>query len=175
MKHGESGKVNFRPIMKRVNCLKNRRKYRSPFCCTQRAQDIHAQFQFLETEDKKDWRTVLKKFREYCKPLKNTVFERYKFWSRDQAQGETVDQLLKDLKIRAGSCEFGDQADKMVRDKLVFGVGDERVKERLLRESELTLTKAVDLCHAAESTNQQLREMTTSSQTQVDVNFVNRG
>ena len=47
----------------------------------------------------------------------------------------------------------------MIRDKLVFGHRDDRVKERMLREPDLTLTKALDICHAAESTHAQLREM----------------
>ena len=47
----------------------------------------------------------------------------------------------------------------MILDKLVFGVSDERVKEILLRESDLTLKKAVDVIHAAETTRQQIREM----------------
>ena len=33
----------------------------------------------------------------------------------------------------------------------MFGVADTGVKERLLHESDLTLMKALDLCHAAEA------------------------
>ena len=39
--------------------------------------------------------------------------------------------------MKAKLCEFGDQDDRMIRDKIVFSVNDERVKERLLRESGL--------------------------------------
>ena len=39
----------------------------------------------------------------------------------------------------------------------------ERVKERLLRESDLTLKKAVDVIHAAETTRQQIREMSSGT------------
>ena len=35
--------------------------------------------------------------------------------------------------MKAKLCEFGDQEDLMIRDKVVFSVNDERVKERLLR------------------------------------------
>ena len=38
-------------------------------------------------------------------------------------------------------CEFDDQEDIMIRDKIVFSVNDDRVKERLLRESDLSLSK----------------------------------
>ena len=127
------------------------------------AQEIFKQFQFAEGEDNTNLDTVLSKFRSYCQPRKNTVFERYKFWSRDQHQSESIDLWVKELRIRASTCEFGDQEDLMIRDKVVFGVYDKRMKERMLREPDLSLHKAVDLCHASESTKQQLREMSGGS------------
>ena len=33
------------------------------------------------------------------------------------------------------------RSSDMIRDKMVFGVRDERIKERLLREADLTLNK----------------------------------
>ena len=48
----------------------------------------------------------------------------------------------------------------MIRDRIVFGVSDIRLKERLLRESsELTLEKAASLCRAAEESAKQLKEL----------------
>ena len=127
------------------------------------AQEIHRQFEFAEGEDPDNYEDILKEFQAYCKPRKNTVFERYRFWCRNQGTGENVDSWIKDLKTKAGNCEFGDQKDLMIRDKLVFGVSDERVKERLLRESDLTLKKAVDVIHATETTRQQIREMSSGA------------
>ena len=82
---------------------------------------------------------MLTKFREYCQPRKNLVFERYRFSMRNQEEGESIDHWVTD---RAVTCEFGDQRDLLTRDKIVFGVRDERVKERLLREASLTLVEA---------------------------------
>lgn len=39
----------------------------------------------------------------------------------------------------------------------MFGVRDAKVRERLLRETRLTLAKTDDICHAAESTSTQLK------------------
>ncbi len=127
------------------------------------AQEIHSQFKFSATDDQTDYKLILKKFGEYCKPRKNTVYERYRFWQRDQLEGEPVDRWLKDLKVMSVKCEFGEQVDLMLRDKLVFGVNDDRVRERLLRESEVELSKAVDICRAAESTRLQLKEMSSNA------------
>ena len=101
-----------------------------------------------------------KKFEDYVNPGKNTVFERYKFWECKQQEGETIDGFITELKTRCSSCEFWDQTDSMIRDRIVFGVTDIRLKERLLRESsELTLEKAASLCRAAETSAKQLKEL----------------
>ena len=65
------------------------------------------------------------------------------------------------MRIKAKLCEFGDQEDLMIRDKIVFSVNDERVKERLLRASDVSLSKALDVCRAAETTRVQLMAMTS--------------
>ena len=118
------------------------------------AQEIHEQFQFDEDGDKDDVTKILAKFEEYCRPRKNVVYERYKFWSRDQIDDEPVDKWVKDLRIMAVNCEFNEQEDYMIRDKIVFGIRDGRVKERMLRESDLSMQKALDICRAAESREQ---------------------
>ena len=74
--------------------------------------------------------------------------------------------------MKAKLCEFGDQEDLMIRDKIVFSVNDERVKERLLRESDLSLSKALDVCRAAETTRAQLKAMTSEGKSEAKVNIV---
>ena len=114
-------------------------------------------------EDRHKLDVLKSKFEEYVNPRKNTVFERYKLWEYKQQDGETIDQFITELKTRAKSCEFGDQHDSMVRDRILFGVSDTRLKERLLHESsDLTLEKAASLCRAAEASKNQLKELQTS-------------
>ena len=137
------------------------------------AQEIFDTFTFGEGEDQGDLDTVLRKFEEYCNPRKNTVFERHQFWSRDQQEGETIDQWLTDLRTRASVCEFGDQKDLLIRDKIVFGIQDDRVKERLLRETNLTLTSATAICRAAEASCHQAKAMAKEA-TPVDVKMISR-
>ena len=45
--------------------------------------------------------------------------------------------------------------DDIFRDRLVLGVRDERVRERLLRVFDLNLSKAIDKCKAAGQTSKQ--------------------
>jgi len=60
---------------------------------------------------------------------------------------------------RKPSREFGLQEDSMIRDRVVLGCPDARLQERLLREPDLSLSKAVDLCRAAEVTKAQMRSI----------------
>jgi len=78
---------------------------------------------------------VIDKFREYCTPRKNEVFERYKFIELTQVIGEFIDSFAAALRLRAKDCGFGDQTESLIRDRIVFGCVDTRVKERLLRVS----------------------------------------
>jgi hypothetical protein len=39
-----------------------------------------------EHENRLKYTAILDKFEEYCNPRKNTLFERYKFWKRSQAE-----------------------------------------------------------------------------------------
>ena len=81
------------------------------------------------------------------------MFERYKFWQRDQREGEHIGQWINDLRILLSSCVYEDQKQSNLRDRIVFEA-DIRVKERLLRDSDLNLAKALDIYHAAEASNE---------------------
>ena len=125
--------------------------------------DVYNTFVFDIPEDREprepSVEEVLMAFRAYCQPRKNTVFERYHFWSRRQQKAETIDQWVMDLRTLANNCEFGDQRKLIIRDMLVFGIRDDRTKERLLREAKLTLQAALDICRAAEPSQLQVQAM----------------
>lgn len=114
----------------------------------------------LTAEQAKDLSVITSKFEEYCTPRKNVVYERYLFGRMTQATGETVEAFVTSLRLRAKSCEFGDQLDSLIRDRLVIGSNDQRVQERMLREAEdLTLEKALSICRAAEATKEQMKTL----------------
>ncbi|XP_074624378.1 uncharacterized protein LOC141882321 [Acropora palmata] len=122
--------------------------------------DVYSTFSWAEEGDAKKLKSVLDKFAEYCEPRKNIPFERYRFNQRVQEAGETYDQYRTALRKLAESCEFANiTPDEILRDKLIFGIRDDKVRERLLRESQLTLQKADEICRAAESTAAQMKEV----------------
>ena len=56
----------------------------------------------------------------------------------------------------------------MIRDKFVFGLVDDNLKERLLRETAILLDKMVTLAQRTESSKQQAKEMRMSSMKTID-------
>ena len=73
------------------------------------ALDIHSTFELAQganTEDRNDVDTVLQNFGNTASCRDHIVFEWYKFWNRSQADGETVDQWVTDLKNKASGCDL---------------------------------------------------------------------
>ena len=69
-----------------------------------------------------------------------------------QEPGESYDQYRMALRMLAEGCAFlAITPDEILPDRLVFGIKDDKVRERLLRESALILSKTDEICRAAES------------------------
>lgn len=72
-----------------------------------------------------------------------------------------------ELHQRSKDCEFGASENDMIRDKIVLSLNDQRLKDRLLRESDLTLERTVDICRAAKTARAQIHAMTRPIQDRV--------
>lgn len=113
---------------------------------------------FTLTEDEREsFEAVVHKFQDYCAPKANETFERHVFRKTIQMEGQSFENFLRDVKLKVRSCNFGDLTDSLVRDQIVDGVRDHKLRERLLREDDLTLEKATRICKAAENSSQQAR------------------
>ncbi len=111
----------------------------------------------LTTDESKKLDTYYAKFEAHVKPKNNTVFARYKFQNRKQEPQETFDQFVTDLKLLVIDCEY-DKPDEMTRDRLICGITSDKAREKLLNEgSELKLDNAIDIVHAYEVSQTQLR------------------
>ena len=124
------------------------------------AQDMHDTFDYDVDEDKDHHELVLTKCRTYCEPRK-------KHRVCNQSEDEPTEQWVTDLGSKAAKCEFQAHESSVIRDKIVFGVHDTRFKERLLREADLTLACALDVCRAAETNNHKLDTMGRHTHTQI--------
>ena len=87
------------------------------------AQEIHELFTFTLDDEKKEYKTMLRKLAEYVRPKRNVVFERHRFFSRNQKEDKPFDRWLKDLQLIAKNCEFAVEYN-IIRDKIKFSVFD---------------------------------------------------
>lgn len=111
---------------------------------------IYNTFEYEETENKNKLEVILEKFDKYCNPMKNIVYERFKFFKRNQLINESIDQFVTELKQLASTCEFKEK-DMLIRDRIVLGVRDSRIQEKLLQNSDLKLNEAIDICRSMEN------------------------
>ena len=133
--------------------------------------EVYNTFEFTDCD--RNLENVVKKFQDYCTPKTNVVFERFKFSSC--VQGEVnFDAFVTELKKLAVSCDFGDQVNNMVRDRIVFGIRDKSLQERLLREEGLTMEKACAMCQSAEISKEQLEIVRKEAASFEMVNKVSR-
>ncbi|XP_064638269.1 uncharacterized protein LOC135494286 [Lineus longissimus] len=141
----------------------------------QAATDLFNTFE-LSDGDKVKYDKVCESFEKYCSPKKNETYERYIFRSRLQKQGETFDSFYTDLRLKAKTCAFDGLHDSMLRDQIVFGISDVKTRERLLREPELSLGKAISVCHSVEATRKHAKvlDVGTATGSAAEVGLVNK-
>lgn len=132
------------------------------------ADKIFASFTFTPGDNGRDMRndfdTVLHKFNEHFIPKRNILHERARFYGRHQNVGETVEQFVRALHDLASTCDFKDNEEEAVRDRLVIGLLDKEVSQKLQLEDldTLTLKSAVDTARHYELVKQQQQDRPTS-------------
>jgi len=77
--------------------------------------------------------------------------------------------LLPKFKNQAPSCELGDLKDQLIRDRIVVGIKNEAVKERMLRENDLDLEKAINITKTAEVTRLHLQQLHETSKVSEEI------
>lgn len=107
---------------------------------------------------------LLKAFDGFFLPRKNITIERHSFFKREQQEFESVEQYVFELNKIARNCEFQELCNGLVRDRMICGIRDGALRERLLRESDLTLSKAVDICTLAERSRVQANNIKQEKQ-----------
>ena len=139
------------------------------------ARRVFSTFQWNDPQDEEKIGTVLAKFAAYCRPRKNVPFERYRFYKREQQTGESLDQYATALRQLANHCDFENiTPDEILRDRILFGITDGRVREALLRKDAITLVKVLDVCRAAELSHAQIREFDGKTLTGDSVNAIQK-
>ncbi|XP_049883896.1 uncharacterized protein LOC126379245 [Pectinophora gossypiella] len=116
-----------------------------------KCREIYDQF----TGESKTIKDVLLRFDQFFIPKKNLAVERQKFFKRDQQEMESIEQYAFELNKIASKCDFQSLKNDLVCSRLICGIQDVSLSERLLREPDITLTKAVEICKLAEMSRMQ--------------------
>jgi len=125
------------------------------------ALEVYDTFTFTESEENKI-EPLIGKFDAYCSPKKNVTYERYLFFSCGQ-NGRSIDAFVTDLRTKAKTCEFGTLQDSLIKDRIVCGIDSKGIRERLLRNNELTLEVAINTVRAAETSKTQTENLNNAS------------
>ena len=124
------------------------------YCMGDKADDILHSFKLSE-DDSKKYSVVKQKFDGHFVKRRNVIFERAKFNSRKQDAGESVDAFITALYTLADRCNYGNLHDEMIRDRIVVGIRDAALSEKLQLDAELTLTTAIAKVRQAEEVKKQ--------------------
>ena len=118
------------------------------------AEDLLTSFH-LTDNDLKHFKKVFDTFETHYIGQKNVIYERAKFYSRFQEDGEPVDRFITSLHALAATCEFGGLKEELIRDRIIVGIRNKTLSERLQLESSLTLEQAELKVRQSEQVKQQ--------------------
>lgn len=107
----------------------------------------------------KNFDELVKILKDHFNPKPSEIVQRYKFNSRNRKHGETVMEYVAVLRKLAQDCNYGDKLSDMIRDRLVCGIGDDRIQRRLLSEPDLTFDKALKLAQAIETASKDVKDL----------------
>ena len=111
----------------------------------------------------------------YHSPAPSEIVQRFKFNSRFRRAGESVATYVAELRSIAQTCNYGSSLDEMLRDRIVCGINDDRIQQRLLSEKGLTYKKALELSQGLETAAKNVRELQSAKQEPAQVHKVTPG
>ena len=109
----------------------------------------------LSAEDLKRYEVVKSKFENHFIAKRNVIYERAKFNLRVQNKSEPVECFITDLHCLAEHCQFGTLKDQLIRDRIVVGLKNKRLSEKLQLDPDLTLEKAMNQAKQSEEVKKQ--------------------
>ena len=118
----------------------------------------------ITEDDKKDYAKVIAKFDSFFRVRKNVIFERAMFNRRCQKQDESVEQFITCLYQLSENCAYGELRDEMIRDRIVVGIRDEAMSQKLQLDADLTLESAKKLVRQREAVREQQIQLKNGSQ-----------
>ncbi len=124
------------------------------YCMGDEAEDVLKGLT-LTADEKKKYTDVKAGFDAFFVPKKNVIYERAKFNQRVQLPGETVDSFITALYGLAEHCNYGQLQNELIRDRLVVGLRNVSLSEKLQLDRDLTLETAITKTRQSEEVRRQ--------------------
>ena len=136
------------------------------------ARKIYNGMKFGDGEDGRITADIIKKFDRHFLGQTLEYFERFQFNRRNQESGETIDQYMSDLRNMSKTCGFCDcMKEQLIMDRIIIGISDDKVREKLISTHDLDLNRAVDICRAMEAASLQIKAMRSEEISRVTEHF----
>ena len=71
-----------------------------------KSREIYYTFNFANDEESMTSDVVIQKFDDYYTPKKNITYQRYRFFSYNQNDGQSIDSYATELRTRADHCDL---------------------------------------------------------------------
>ena len=141
LRYRDASRINEHPDREQINTL--------VYSLGEQAEDIILSRGI--PEDTHD--NVLRAFDDYFGVRTNIIVERAKFNKLVQ-NGDGMDIFINKLYRQAEYCEYGALREDLIRDRIVVGVDDDKLSNKLQTEPGLTLANAVQISRRYEATKQ---------------------
>lgn len=113
-------------------------------------------FQLTEQDSVKN---IIEAIKKKLSSKKNVIYDRPMFNSCNQWKNETFDEYLLKLNKLVEKCEFNSFKDDLLRDKVVIGIKNKELQNKLMTKADLTLEKAIDSCKVEELTKKRMKDI----------------
>ena len=132
------------------------------------ADDIYQSF-CLTDEGEHSYEVVKKKFDDHFMKKKNVIYERDKFNMRRQEEGKPVDAFITALYNLASKCDYGTLNDELIRDRIVVGIKNQSLSEKMQLNKTLTLEKAARMARESEAVRKQQQQLRDGDKKEFEV------
>ena len=135
-----------------------------------KGRDIYKTFRLTEAEKLK-LEPVITAFDKYVCPKKNITMMRFKFFTTNQKESQSMEDFIKNVQLKSRDCEFAEDEhinDSLIRDQIICGMTDKKMQEKLLRvadDTKLTLEKVITACRAHEEATQNTQMLNNNTET----------
>lgn len=142
------------------------------YCLGEAADDVLTSTNIGE-DDRKKYAPVMAKLDDFFKVRRNVIFEHVRFNRRNQLEGESAEEYITILYSLIETCDYGDLKEVMLRDRLVVGIRDAAMSERLQLDPDLIVEKAKKLVRQKEAMREQHSQLKGNGSCNKDAIVVN--